>query len=162
MTGLVAAADDQDPEEGAVAADGWFPDIALATIRNSVRLVDGAVTTDRLTGAIEGAMLTAFRALAPWRAAQILAGAATFDQVTALELNGRNRAEALWERIIRHFAAAELADLNRDLTATDEGLDRADEASESADEHRRLAYAALADMQSIGGGLVPRNRVSLV
>ncbi|WP_374406509.1 head completion/stabilization protein [Pelagerythrobacter sp.] len=162
MAGLIAPPDNADPADAVVFADGWFPDIPLALVRDRFRLGDNVVTTPRLVSAIEGAMISAFRALALWRAERIVAGAATFDLVTLARLNDRNMAEVLWERIIGNFAAAELADTHRDVSATDDGLDRAEEKSETADDYRRLAYHAIADLQSLGGEPAPRNRVALV
>lgn len=163
MTGLVAPAPGSDPLDAAVVADGWFPDILLADIRAQVRLGEGVVTTARLVPAIEGAMLSAMRALAAWRSARALEGAAQLADVTAETVGGTNRAELLWQRVIRFYAAAELADGHRDISATDEGSDRADEKVSTADDYRRLAYAAVADLLSIGATEPePRNRVSLV
>jgi hypothetical protein len=67
-TGVIAVpAAPWDPDDAQVVADGWFPPIKLATVRDSVRLGDGTISTERLTMAIEGAMLHAFRELATWR-----------------------------------------------------------------------------------------------
>lgn len=163
MTGLVAnPAAPLDPADAEVVADGWFPPVTLAAVRSAIRLGDGAVTTPRLTAAIEGAMIHAFRELSDWRSARALDGAANLQSVTDLSINGRNYAVALWERIIRSLAAAELFAGNRDISATDQGLDRAAEKDESADEYRRTAWAAIADLRSIGGEDVPRNRVALL
>ena len=162
MTGLVSPPPGVDPGGASVVADGWFPAVTLESVRKTFRLGEGVVPTPRLTEAIEGAMLSAFRALADWRTARATEGAAGLSAVTQLTLNNRNLAVMLWERIIRCFAAAELADLHRDLSATDDGLDRAEERALTADDYRRMAYAAIADLQSIGGEPVQRCRVSLV
>lgn len=162
MTGLVSPPPGVDPVNAIVVADGWFPPVALAAVRAPLRLGDGAVSTQRLTEAVEGAMLTAFRELACWRTTQIAAGHANLSAVTELTLNSRNRAVVLWERIVRTFAAAELADLHRDLSATDDGLNRAEERGLTADDYRRMAYAAVADLQSLAGDPVSRNRVALI
>jgi len=164
MTGLVAPAPGVDAAEaGTVVADGWFPEISLADVRGQVRLGEGAVTTTRLTAAIEGAMLSALRTLASWRTARVTEGATSLAQVTDQTINGVNVAEMLWQRAIRYHAAAELADGHRDLSATNEGLDRADEKDLTADDYRRMAYHAEADLMSIGADEpAPRNRVSLL
>lgn len=160
---LIAPPDHADPADAEVAADGWFPAVPLAGIRDTIRLGEGVVPTPRLTAAIEGAILSALRALAEWRSARALEGHASLQAVTDDEVAGKNKAVLLWERAVRYYAAAELADQHRDVTATDDGLDRADEKSETADDYRRLAYAAVADLLSIGADEPePRNRVSLV
>ncbi len=166
MNGLVSSpAPLPDPIEAVVVADGWFPPIAVAAIRESIRLGGGSLTNPMLVAAIEGGMLHAFRELAAWRTARVLAGAEALQDVTTETLNGRNRAVLLWERIVRYFAAAELFSENRDISATDKGLDQAGEKESSADEFRRNALAAVADLRSIGvpaGQEVARNRVELI
>lgn len=164
MNGLIASpAPMPDPAGASVAADGWFPPVALSTVRDAVRIGDGAVTTPRLIAAIEGAMLHAFRELSDWRSAHASGGAATLADITVETIGGRNRAVALWDRIVRYFAAAELASMHRDVSATDQGLDRAAEKDVVADEYRRIAMAAVADLLSIGADVpVARNRVSLL
>jgi len=155
-----------DPANAKVGADGWFPDIPLALVRNSARLGNGDVTTARLTASIEAAMLTAFRQLATWRSTHVLAGAAQLADVTEEQLNTRNQAEALWERLIISLTAADLYAGNRDISATDRGLDRATDKEDGADEYYRRAWAAVADLKSFApGGVyadVPRNRVELI
>jgi hypothetical protein len=162
-TGVIAvAAAPLDPDGAHVVADGWFPSVQLATVRGSVRLGDGTISTERLTMAIEGAMLHAFRELAAWRTAKATAGVAQLEDVTAETLNGANMAVKLWERIVTYFAAADLYAAYRDISATDQGLDRALEKDTSADEARRVALGAVADLRSIGAEPVGRNRVRLI
>jgi len=164
MTGLISSpVPALDPEGEMVAADGWFPAIALSDVRDRLRLGEGAVTTARLTEAVESGMLHAFRELADWRTAHVLAGVAQLSGVTVQMLNGRNHAVILWERVVRYFAGADLAADYRDVTATDQGLDRAAEKDLTSDELRRRALAAVADLLSIGSEKpVSRNRVELI
>ncbi|WP_313801019.1 head completion/stabilization protein [Sphingobium sp.] len=163
MTGLISSpVPAPEPANTAVAADGWFPSVNLSDVRDRLRLGEGAVTNARLTEAIEGGMLHAFRELADWRTAHVLAGIADLAGVTELKINNRNYAVVLWERIVRYFAGADLAADYRDVTATDQGLDRAAEKDLTSDELRRRALAAVADLLSLGGTPVPRNRVELI
>lgn len=163
MNGLISLpAAPADPAATEVAADGWFPAINLSDIRDTLRLGEGVVTTPRLVAAIEGGMLHAFRELADWRSQRAGEGADTLSDIPAPRINGRNVAVVLWERIVRYFAGAELASQHRDISATASGLDRAQEQDETADELRRLALAAIADLRSIGGESVDRNRIELI
>lgn len=164
MTGLVAyPAPGTDPVAAEVVADGWFPPVKLATVREIPRLGDGTVPTARLIAAIEGGMLHAFRELSAWRSERASAGLTGLAQATALTLNGRNMAVVLWERVVTYFAAAELQGQYRDISATDDGLDRAAEKVLTADDSRRIALAAVADLRSIGAATpVRRNRVELI
>lgn len=163
MAGLVSPPPSTDPVDASIAADGWFPPVEMAAIRDTIRLGEGVVTTARLQAAMEGAILSALRDLAEWSIARAIDGAASLAEVTAQQIAGRNRAVLLWERVVRYYTAAELADQHRDITATDEGLDRAEEKAVTADHYRRLAYAAVADLTSIGGAPGSgRGKVSLV
>jgi hypothetical protein len=164
MTGLLSyPAPSADPAGAEVGADGWFPPIKLDTVREIPRLGDGTVPTARLVAAIEGGMLHAFRELSSWRSERAGAGLTGLAQTTALTLNGRNMAVALWERVVIYFAAAELQGQYRDIAATDDGLDRAAEKVLTADDSRRIALAAVADLRSIGAATpVARNRVELI
>lgn len=162
MTGLVSPAPIADPAQASVAADGWYPAITLASLRASYRLGEGVTTTGRLTHATEGAMLSAMRELEDWRTAREAAGVAELADVTDRQLNSRNLAVVLWERIIGNLAAAELSDLHRDVSATNDGLDRAEERGMTADDYRRIAMAAINDLRSLGGDPVSRMKVSLI
>ncbi len=69
----------------------------------------------------------------------------------------------IWERIIRYYAAAEIADTHRDLVATDQANIRGENERLTADDYRRMAHNAVSDLLSIGADKpVPRNRVSLL
>ena len=94
----------------------------------------------------------------------VLAGAEELADVTADMINDRNQAEALWERLIISLTAADLFAGNRDMTATDRGLDRATDKEDGADEYYRRAWAAVADLKTFAPGNtradVPRNFVA--
>lgn len=163
MTGLISSpVPIPEPAAAQVVADGWFPPIALPDVRDRLRLGEGVVTTPRLTEAIEGGMVHALRELADWRSAHAAAGVAQLADVTAQQLNGQNYAVLLWQRIVRYFAGADIAADYRDVTATDQGLDRSQEKDLTSDELRRRALAAVADLRSVGGPAVARNMVELL
>lgn len=171
MSGLISSPPAPvSPEASTVGADGWFPDIDVNAIRAAIRMGEGVVTHDRLVAAIEGAMLTALRELADWRAVHAAAGVAQLidvpdlDPITEnpIQINGRTRAEVIWERIIRFYTAAEVADLHRDLTATNEASVLNENERQTADDYRRIAHHAVADMRSIGAAKVQRNQVDLI
>jgi len=164
MTGLIPfPGAEADPQDAQVVADGWFPPVKLALVRDVVRLGDGTVPPARLTAAIKSGMLHGFRELAVWRSAHALSGIASLDQVTDQTIDGQNLAVELWQRVVMYFAAAELQGQYRDISATDDGLDRAAEKATTADDSRRIALAAVADLRSIGAEKpVARNRVELI
>lgn len=161
------------PVNSKVAVDGWFPDIDVTKLREAVRMGENIVPHARLVAAIEGATVTALRNLAQWRAGHAAAGIAELADVpdtveiagqpVTVEINGQPRTLVLWDRIIRHYTAAEVADQYRDLVATDQQVQRAEEQTVTADQHRRMGHNAVADLQSIGAdAAVLRNSVELI
>ena len=168
MTGLTAPPDNFAPEGIEIEADGWFPAISTLQVRANIRLGEGAVTDGRLVQEIEGGILSGLRALADWRTARALAGAAQLSDVTSDQINGKNKAELIWHRIVTFYAAAELADMHIDVSATDEAIDRNEEKRDVAGIYRTKAYDAVADLREIGAqdaearALAARNRVELI
>lgn len=160
------------PASSKVTVDGWFPDVDVNALRKSVRMGENIVPHERLVAAIEGAILTALRNLAAWRAFQAAAGIAALADVpdtidiggvpTPVEVGGEPRTVILWQRIIRHYTAAQIADEYRDLIATDQQIQRGEEQVITGDQHRRYGHNAVADLQSIGGDTVLRNSVELI
>lgn len=163
MTGLIAMPIAlPDSPEAQVAADDWFPPVQLERVRACLQLGGGSITEAQLQWAIEGGLLSALRLLADWRSAHALAGAASIADVAAPRIAGRSSAALLWERAVAYFAGADLSAENTDLSATDTGMNRGEEKASKADEYRRAAHAAIADLLSIGGSPVPRNTVRLI
>lgn len=164
MSGFIATPPaPASPVNSVVEADGWFPAIDVNRVRDSMRIGEGVVTHDRLVAAIEGAMITALRQLSDWRSAFAAAGFETLAEIYDVEIAGRKLTEVIWERIIRYYAAAEIADLHRDLVASDQANIRSENERLTADDYRRMAHNAVSDLLSIGAEKpVPRNRVSLV
>jgi hypothetical protein len=155
----ISPPDDLDAQ---VVADGWFPPVKLAYVREGMNIGGSSITQLQLTSAIEGGMLSALRQLSAWRTDRALAGAASLDQVTTETLGDTNLAVLLWNRAVGYYASADLAAGNRDISATDSGLARASEKAELADEYRRSGHAAIADLLSIGGASVARARVEML
>jgi hypothetical protein len=168
MTGLTAPPDNFAPEGIAIEADGWFPAIGTEQVRAAIRLGEGAVTEARLIQAIEGGILSGLRSLSDWRKARALEGATALAAVTTDQINGKNKAELIWQRIVTFYAAAELADMHIDVSATDEAIDRNEEKRDSAGIYRTKAYDAVADLRAIGAedddakARAVRNRVELI
>jgi len=152
------------PVNSQVVADGWFPPIKCDDVRDTIRIGEGIVTHARLVAAIKGAMLQAFRQLSNWRSAHADMGVAELADVPDdITIDGEPRAVELWNRVIRYYVAAELADGHRDLVATDQQSQRSDEKRLSADDYRRMAHHAVADLVSIGVDTpVQRNHAELI
>lgn len=152
------------PVDSEVTVDGWFPDVDVNELRKAVRMGENIVPHERLVAAIEGAILTALRNLAAWRSGHASAGIANLAAVPdPVQINGEPRPVILWQRIIRHYTAAQIADEYRDLVATDQQIQRGEEQVITGDQHRRYAHNAVADLQSIGPDApVLRNSVELI
>lgn len=167
MAGLTAPPDNAPLNGQIIDADGWFPGIDTAHVRKAVRIGEGTVTQERLAEAVVAGMLAGLKELSVWRSARAIEGIPNLEDVSPAQLAGQNHAVLLWRRIVTFYAAAELIDGHVDVTATDEALDRADEKRLTADNYRRKAYEAVADLRAIGlpaNAAAPhgRNRVDLI
>lgn len=140
------------PEASVVDLGGGFwPDIDVNAFRDAVRMGDTTLPHARLVAALEGAAARLMIDLAAWQARQEAAGAATLAAVTpTLEVDGQPLAEVLFTRAARYLAAAELADTHADLTATDTAMNRAVDKRTAADDFRRMASAAVAQLTGLG------------
>lgn len=145
------------PDASKVDGDGWYPDIDCNTMRDALRITD-QITHQRLVGAIEGGLLTVEGELAFWRATQESAGFATLAAVEPLRMiGGQHRLTLLYTRAVRFSAAAELAELHRDLSATTDGQTRAEPQTLTAEDYRKLATHAVRDILG-----TPRVAVELI
>lgn len=134
------------PENAVVAGDSWYPDIDVNAMRDALRITD-QVTHARITGAIEGGLLTVEGELAFWRATQESEGATTLEKVEPdRTVAGEHRLTLLYTRAVRFHAAAELAELHRDLSATTDGQTRAEPQLLTAEDYRKLATQAVRDI----------------
>lgn len=126
---------------------GFWPPIDVNQARAALRLGDGAVTHERLASALEGAVIAALDQLAGWQALQT---ADALAEVDAIKLNGEPVCCLLWTRAVRHLAAAEIIDAHADVSATNEGVQRAEDKRSAADDHRRIATEAVRRLMARG------------
>lgn len=126
---------------------GFWPSIDINQARAALRLGDGAVTHERLASALEGAVIAVLDQLAGWQALQT---AATLAEVDEIKINGEPVCALLWTRAVRHFAAAEIIDAHADVSATNEGVQRAEDKRTAADDHRRIATEAVRRLMARG------------
>jgi head completion protein GPL len=141
--------------EGSIANDGFWPDVDLAMLRASTRLT-GNVTTERLRASAIEAMLDVNTQLVAFKAARIGEGwdsAADVGETIA-------GATALVHRYLRAVVStvqADIAEKYRDWDNTRAGDYRGQGENDSADDFRRNARWAVADI--LGR---PRNVVELL
>lgn len=150
--GTLATATNND---GMIANDGFWPDVDLATLRASTRLT-GNVTTERLRASAIEAILDVNMQLATYKAARIGEGWDSAGDVGETIAG----ASALVHRYLRAVAStvqADIAEKYRDWDNTRAGDYRAQGETDSADDFRRNARWAVADI--LGR---PRNVVELL
>lgn len=141
--------------EGVITNDGFWPDLNLSVLRASTRLT-GNVTAERLHASAIEAILDVNTQLATYKAARIGEGwesAADVGETIA-------GASALVHRYLRAVAStvqADIAEKYRDWDNTRAGDYRGQGESEAADDFRRNARWAVADI--LGR---PRNVVELL
>jgi len=141
--------------EGTIANDGFWPDVDLTVLRASTRLT-GNVTAERLRASAIEAMLDVNTQLATYKATRIGEGwenAADIGETIA-------GASALVHRYLRAVAStvqADIAEKYRDWDNTRAGDYRGQGESDAADDFRRNARWAVADI--LGR---PRNVVELL
>jgi hypothetical protein len=147
MAGVVSSPGLTPPSspETPIAHDGFFPGVTLSAVRDGQR-IPSQVTDKRLADAIVSAMLTVSAELETWSAAQIAAGKAKLEDVSARQLAGEALLVRLYQRAIGSFTAAELAETHGDISATNDGKLREEDRALSADEHRRNGTHAIRDM----------------
>lgn len=134
------------PEGTVVAVDNWYPPIDCNAMRDVLRL-GTVVTHKQLVDAIQGGVITVVQDLASWRAAREAAGATSLDDVAPEEVVGdQTRLSVLFTRAVRFAAAAELAELHRDLSATAEGSARAESQLLTAADYERMRINAVRDI----------------
>lgn len=150
MSGFIAIPPEPSSPDGAtVEADGWFPAIDVNAMRQSLRL-RGDVPHDRLIAALEGAMLTVLMQTDDWAASWRKGGAVTLADVKPDEqIAGKHRLSLLFTRAVQFYAAAELADLARDSSATRDEVDRIEEESLVAPDLTAKALQAVRDLLGV-------------
>lgn len=157
MTFVALPASPTSPANSVVAGDGWYPDIDVNAMRDALRITD-QVTHARIVGAIEGGLLTVEGELAYWRATKEADSFETLEEVDPHRtIGGEHRLTVLYLRAVRFHAAAELAELHRDLSATTDGQARAEPQLLTAEDYRKLATQTVRDILG-----VPRVAVELI
>lgn len=140
---------------GTVANDGFFPDINLAELRETVRL-DGTVTLARLRDAVIAAVIAVNDELQDWKAAQVAAGAEDLAAIGP-QIGGIGVKHSLYLAAVYRSAKADLAERYRDMDTTKDGEAKADQVDETIGDHRRAARWAIRDL--LGR---PRSTIELI
>lgn len=145
----VPSYDPDQPAQGAIAGDGFWPDVDLARLRELGR-ISTVVTEPALRDAAIGAIISCRRDLLGWRAARAAEGKTTLAAIDPETIDGRSRLEHLYLRAVTASAAADLLDTRQEIGATTRGRDRADEVEVPAPDWRRIATLAIRDILGVG------------
>lgn len=159
MSSFIATAPLAPPASSAdatVANDGWFPDIDLKDLRETMRL-DGTVTQERLRAAAVDAMATINEELGAWQAMQRRAGCAALEGVPSANVDNVSAKVMRYRRAVYHQTRADLTEQYRSFDATKSGSQHAEDLDLTICESRRNVRWALADIRG-----VPRSTVELI
>lgn len=138
-----------------VTNDGFFPEIDLNQMRETVRL-DGTVTTARLRDAAITAVISINGELQAWKAAQIAAGAAQLADVGP-RIGGVGVQVSRYLTAVYRTAKADLTERYRDFDATPAGEAKADQLEGTIGDDRRAARWAVRDLLGL-----PRSTIELI
>lgn len=154
MSGFIASPPaPASPPGSTVAAGDFWPEIDVNLFRDAMRIGNQAIPHARVSEALIGGIVVAADNLAEWRAEQEAAGHASLAAVPAQTIahgtgtgNGsvaESRLVILFRRAVHAFAAADLIETHRDLTASPVGEAQAWRQAVTPDDHRRNAIHAI-------------------
>ncbi|WP_110709187.1 head completion/stabilization protein [Salinicola sp. CR57] len=145
MSSFVAAGNASAAPAAPIANAVFYPDIDPAEFRDSHR-IDGTITPQRITDVLLTAIATTNRILREWMAAQVEAGYLTIDSVPTPHWQPPEIYPALYQRAVFAEAHAQLLERYRDYDATAASRDRGDLHDQTADNYRRDARWAVAEI----------------
>lgn len=157
MSFIASPPNPASPAGAKISCGTFWGDIDLNKCRDTVRIGASTVTDPRLIAALQGAVLTVITDLAEWKATQIEAGYATLAAIPSDTIDNTSIKVILFQRAVLAYAAADLIETHRDITATNEAIARAETIMPTAAEHRRNGLHAIRDLKG-----VPRTKVSLI
>lgn len=145
------------PSASTVTNDGFFPDIDMDTLRDTMRL-DGTVTAARLRDATIAAVIAVNgeRELQAWRAGKIAAGVTQLAQLQP-QIGGVAVAVSQYLAAVYRTAKADLTERYRDFDTTKTGEDKADQLECTIGDDRRAARWAIRDLLG-----KPRSTIELI
>lgn len=145
----------ESPVVAVITNDGFWPDIDLGDLRSSTRLT-GNVTDERLKASAIEAMLDINGKLAVFRAGKIGEGWDSAQDVGE-SIAGATQIVHRYRRAVYSTVQADMAEKSRNWDNTRAGDMRAETEDNSADDFRRNAEWAVADI--LGR---PRNVIELL
>lgn len=143
------------PSSNLVENDGFFPDIELTAVRESMRL-DGTVTHTRLRDAVVAAVIEVNTELAAWKVVRIAAGAPTLDQ-DGPQIGGVSIKSTQYRIAVYRSAKADLAERYQDFDSTKTSVEAAEKRAAMVDDDRRAVRWAIRDLLG-----QPRTTIELI
>lgn len=128
-----------------ITNNGFFPDIDLIDVRNSMR-IDGTVTNDRLKHAVIEAVLTVNQDLKQFKANCLEQEKRTLVAVGDDRIDGEAVLVYQYKRAVYCLAVANLYERYRAFDNTKEGHDKADELQNTAGDLKRDYHHAVRDI----------------
>ncbi|NNC24269.1 head completion/stabilization protein [Salinisphaera sp. USBA-960] len=141
----LVAADNTAGTASPIDNNGFWPSIDPADVRATERLSE-AVTGARLVAALTAAIADTNRQLADWQADQVAAGHATIDSVPVAPWQTTGHHTTLYRRAVAAAAHADLLERYREISATQAGDDMGQAKTDAADDYRRAARWAIAEI----------------
>lgn len=127
----------------------FWPAVDVNHFRDTMRIGGTAIPDARLAHAITGAVFAVEHDLGPWRALHEAGGVMKLDDVPQASIGTDKRVVLLWRRAVYAFAAADLVETHRDVTATATGQSRAHDQDSQADDHRRNGLHAIREILGV-------------
>lgn len=142
---LVAYGDAAEPDAAAIENNGFWPAIDPDDFR-AVERIDKTITNPRATWALKVAIADVNRQLADWQAEQTDAGASAIGDVTPPPAQTKDVYTILYRRAVYATAHASVLERWRDYSATGDGAKAAEMKDLTADDYRRDARWAVAQI----------------
>jgi hypothetical protein len=146
MSFIVSPALAETTPGASVSAGAFWGNIDMNNARDVIRIGSATIPDARLRDAICGAIITVTSELESWRAAQLIAGYQTLASVPSDTIDSVSKKVLLFKRAVLAHAAADLIETHRDVTASTEGISRAEDFITTAADHRRSATYAIRDI----------------
>ena len=129
-----------------VEHDGWYPATEPALLREAMRVTE-TVTEARLLEAIYSAQDYVGRELRAWRLRHEAEGAVSMAAVEPeVQIDFEAALVRRYRRAVFNLVMADVCETYRDVTATKDGADRAEQKALGAGDYRRNATHAIRDI----------------
>ncbi|KAF0182582.1 MAG: hypothetical protein FD163_2559 [Hyphomonadaceae bacterium] len=127
MNGLIGSPTSSPSAAGEDISFGAFwPKITLSDFRDEMRVGNNTIPNPRLKSALSAAALTVEKDLINQLAQWQVEGHSSLATVSSPDYGDETKLVSLWRTAVFAYAAAELIETHRDISATNDGINRAD------------------------------------